>query len=328
MRPRAPLAPLLALSLLLATPSLSAQPKPTPSAATAPSSPSPPPVEEAAPDSPRASVKRFLDLCRAGEYGEAAGYLDLTDVQKPDGAQLARRLQAVLDRQLWVNLDKISPRAQGDHNDHLPIGVEEIGAVPGSGGPEPVRLVRRHFPEGTRWIFSRSTVERIANWFSRLPDRWLQEIMPERLMRSGPEGLLWWQWIALPVLFLLALGAGKALGYGTRLALARVVARTKVKWDDELLERLGGPLTLVWAITAVDLALPRVALYPPAQEFMARVLHASFFVGMFWFVERSIDVAGFSQLGHTGKLASAVKGGARLDVSSNSQTLAGAIILP
>lgn len=288
---RAPVGPLLALSLLLATPAVDAQPRPAPTAAATAPAPAPP-VEEAAPDSPRASMKRFFDLCRAGEYGEAAGYLDLSEAEKPQGAQLARRLKVVLDRQIWIKLESISPRPQGDHNDRLPAGVEEIGTVPGPTGREPVRLVRRHFPDGTRWLFSRSTVDRVDDWFGRLPHRWLQEYMPERLMRSGPEDLLWWQWIALPFLFLVALAAGKILGYGTRLAISRVVARAKVTWDDDLLARLGGPLTLVWAIAAVDFALPSVALYPPAQEFMERVLRAGFFVGMFWFVERGIDVIG------------------------------------
>jgi MscS family membrane protein len=293
MRPRASIGPLLALCLLVATPPLAAQPRPAPPpAATAPAPAAAPPVEEAAPDSPRASVKRFLELCKAGEYAEAAAYLDLTEVQKPDGAQLARRLKAVLDRQIWIKLESISPLPQGDPLDKLPAGVEEIGSIPGPGGAEPVRLVRRHFPEGTRWLFSRTTVERIDDWYSRLRDRWLQEYMPQILLRAGPEDLLWWQWIALPVLFLLALGAGNVLGYLTRLVIGRVVARTKTTFDDHLLKRLGGPLTLVWAVAAVDLALPHIALYPPAEAFMARVLRAGFFLGVFWFVERGIDVVG------------------------------------
>ncbi|MFT3776519.1 MAG: hypothetical protein QM820_65090 [Minicystis sp.] len=91
---------LLALSLLVAAPAAAAaaQPKPAPAAITP--APAPAPVEPGAPDSPRASVKRFLDLCRVGEYAEAAVYLDLAEAQKPEGAQLARRLKAVLDRQI------------------------------------------------------------------------------------------------------------------------------------------------------------------------------------------------------------------------------------
>jgi MscS family membrane protein len=289
---RALVAPFVALSLLAAAPAAAAQPKPAPSAvAPAPSAVAPPP-EDAAPDSPRVSVRRFLELCRAGEYGEAAAYLDLSDAQKPDGPQLARRLKAVLDAQIWIKVESISGKPGGDPDDKLPAGVEELGTVPGASGPEPVRLVRRHFADGTRWIFSRNTVDHIDDWYGRLRDRWLREYLPDPLLRPGPHELLWWQWIALPVLFLLAVGAGNVLAWISRLLLGRVVARTKATWDDALLARLGGPLTLIWAVAAVDLALPKLALYPPADAFMGRVVTAGFYLALFWFMERSIDIAG------------------------------------
>jgi MscS family membrane protein len=278
---------------LLAPATAAAQPKPAPvptAAATAAPAPAPAPAEEVAPDSPRASVKRFLALCRAGEYGEAATYLDLPDARKPEGALLARRLKAVLDGQIWVKLENISAKPLGDHKDKLPAGVEEIGVIPGPNGPEPVRLVRRHTTDGQRWIFSRSTIAHIDAWYGRLRDRWLRDYLPDRLLRPGPHELLWWQWIALPVLFALALAAGNILGFVTRKVLGRVVSSTKASWDDALLSRLGAPLTLLWAVVAVDLALPRIALYPPAEAFMGGVVTAGFYVAVFWLIERGIDV--------------------------------------
>ena len=71
-----------------------------------------------------------------------------------EAAALAENL---LDRELFGKIESISPKSYGDPNDHLPAGVEEVGQIPGPNGPEPVRLVRRHLPEGARWIFSRAT---------------------------------------------------------------------------------------------------------------------------------------------------------------------------
>ena len=286
---------LLASSLLAATPADAAQPKPVPTLPTlappAPPAPSPPPTP-VAPDSPRASVEHFFELSRVGENAEAAGYLDLSEAQKPEGAQLARRLKAVLDRQIWIDVERISPLPMGAHVDKLPAGVEEIGTIPGPNGPQPVRLVRRSHPDGARWIFSRSTVDHIDEWYGRLSDRWLQEHLPERLLRTGPRALQYWQWIALPILFVVALLAGKLLGWVTRLALGRVMARNSAR-----LRRLRGPLTVMWAIGVVYLVLPSLALYPPAQAFMRSVLRTGLFVAMFWLVERSIDVAAARVLG-------------------------------
>src|SRR6185437_13744613 len=199
MRLHALLAPLAALALLVADPlpaqayrhqdpapgapsaAPSAAPQHAPSAAPprAPApAPAPTPATEEAPDSPRASVRRFLDLCKDGELTEAAGYLDLPDAQKPAGAQLARHLKAVLDRHLWGKVETLSPLSLGDPADHLPAGVELVGNVPGPNGPEPVRLIRRHYPDGPRWIFSRTTVEHIETWYGRLHGRWVDDHFP------------------------------------------------------------------------------------------------------------------------------------------------------
>jgi MscS family membrane protein len=260
-------------------PAASAEP-PTAAAASSPEIP---------PDSPRASVKHYLDLCRAAEYGEAAEYLDLPEHMRAAGPELARKLKAVLDRQIWVKLEDISPASQGKESDKLPPGVEEIGAVPGRTGQEPVRLVRRRGPDGIRWVFSRSTVERIPDWYSRLRDRWLQDYLPEALLRPGPQELVGWQWIALPLLFGVALVVGKLLGYATRRLLGRIAKGAKVGWDRSFLARLSAPLTFAWALVAVSLALPVVGLYPPAEAFMERIVRAGFLIALFWAANRGID---------------------------------------
>jgi MscS family membrane protein len=247
-------------------------------------------------------VKRFFDLCAAGEYAEAATYLDLPDARKSEGPELARKLRAVVDRQLLGKLDNISPLSAGKTADRMPPGVDEITSVSGLNGPEPVRLVRRHFPDGTRWIFSRATVDHIDGWYGRLREKWQEELLPRALLRPGPKDVLWWQWIALPILFALALGAGLVLGWVTRLVIARLVPSSAASDPDDkeaprhgkraLAARLRGPLTLVWAVAGVDLAVPYLLLYPTAQAFIDRLMRAALFLGFVWFVTRCVDMAG------------------------------------
>ena len=305
-RPRRRAAPAGSLLLVVAALTCAAAPAlaqapPGVVAAAASSVATPPPapaVPEAAPDSPRASLKRFLDLCRAGEYADAAEYLDLAEADKSRGPLLARHLNAVLERRLGGKLDEISPLALGNPSDRLPPGVEEIGGVAGRAGPEPVRLIRRNGPNGPRWVFSRNSVDKIEDWYGHLRDRWLQDLLPEQLLRRGPKDLVWWQWIALPLLFAAALGLGHALGYLTRLALGAVAKRTKAKWDQSLLTRLGAPLTLAWAVAAVDLAYPFLEVFPSAEAFIERVLRAGFFLALFWFAIRGIEITGERVLEH------------------------------
>ena len=306
-RPRRRAAPagsslfLVAALALVAAPALADNPHPTAvvtAAGSASTTPPPPAAPEPASDSPRASLKRFLDLCRAGEYADAAEYLDLAEADKSRGPLLARHLNAVLDRRLGGKLEEISPLTLGNRSDKLPPGVEEIAGVAGRSGIEPVRLIRRTGAEGGRWVFSRSSVEKIEDWYGHLRDRWLQDHLPEVLLRRGPKDLVWWQWIALPLLFAAAVVLGNVLGYLTRRALVGLTALTKARWDPTLLTRFGAPLTLAWAVAAVDVAYPFLELFPVAEAFLERVLRAGFFLALFWFAIRGIEITGERVLDH------------------------------
>jgi MscS family membrane protein len=307
-RPRRRAAPagssifLVAALALVAAPALADPPRPTAvvvAAGSASATPPAPVVPEAAPDSPRASLKRFLDLCRGSEYADAAEYLDLAEADKSRGPLLARHLNAVLERRLGGKLDEVSPLPLGNAGDKLPPGVEEIGGITGrSGNNEAVRLLRRTGPDGVRWVISRSSVEKIEDWYAHLRDRWLQDHLPEVLLRRGPKDLVWWQWIALPLLFAAAVVLGNVLGYLTRRAVGAIAARTKTKWDQSLLTRFGAPLTLAWAVAAVDLAYPFLELFPAAEAFIERVLRAGFFLALFWFAIRGIEITGERVLEH------------------------------
>lgn len=263
-----------------------AQPKPAPSAVASAAV-----EEEVSPDSPRAMVARFYELCAAGEYAEAARSIDLDEAQRANSALAARRLKAVLDRSLRLKLADISPKAQGNDRDGLSHDLEEIGVVRGPHKADPVRLVKRRTAEGARWIFARSTADKIDAWYIALDDRWQEEVLPERLLRPGPRGVLLWQWVALPILFLLGLGAGMVLGRITRAIVRRIVARTETTWDDALVDKLGPPLTLTWAVAAVHVGYPFLSLAVDATAFLGRMIRAGYFIAVLWLLFRMVDVA-------------------------------------
>ncbi|AKT41026.1 mechanosensitive ion channel family protein [Chondromyces crocatus] len=254
--------------------------------ATTPPAPVEPAIPEA-PDSPRASMREFFKLAREGRFDEAARYLDVPP--KGNGPQLAQRLKAVLDRNLWIDPGDLSPLSLGDPKDG--VGVEELGTIPGAPKGDTVRLVRRVEGTTARWVFSRATVERVDSWYSRLDDRWLREILPEALLRPGPRELLWWQWLALPLLCLTGWLVGKLLSFLSQLTFGRVVARTEIQLDDQLLERSRGPVTFSVAIGVVAVGTSWLGLYGPAENFINRVLSAAFFIAIFWAALRVIDAS-------------------------------------
>ncbi len=258
-------------------------------------SPTPATVAEPAaeaPDSPRTSVRAFLELtARRGDYARAARYLVLPAGEAGRGAEMAWRLRAVLERHLHIDLDSVSPVSEGNAVDALPPGVDAVGQVPdGRGGKDSLFVVRTRDAAGPFWAFSRQTVSHIDGWYEALPDRWARDWLPEALQRRGPGDLLWWQWLALPALLLVALGGGRALGAVTGGVLRRLTERTPTQWDDRLLERAAPALTLLWATAVAALLLPRLALLPDANAYARSALGGLATLAVFWALWRSVDV--------------------------------------
>ena len=248
--------------------------------------------EEVAADSPRAAMTRFLDFCRKGDLDAAAAYIDLPNSKKSRRAELARRLKAVLDRHDWLDPDSLSPERFGDRTDGLPYGIDRVGKVPGrrAGREDPVYIRRHGGEEG--WVFSTNTARRIDGWYERLEGLWALEHLPEPLLRPGPRELLWWQWVALPLMTVVGWLLGLALAYFLRRVARRITDRTAVVWDDDLVHRLRGPIILTLTLGIVFLLLPLLALYEPAEAFVHRTLRTGVFLAFFWALLRTADVSG------------------------------------
>jgi len=286
----------LAALVLALSPLPSRAQAPTPAAA---AEPSPSPIAEEAqepgaqvsPESPRASVAAFLDLSGRGRYDEAARYLLLDDAQEKNKARLAERLRAVLDRRLPLDIEAVSADANGRQDDGLPPGTESLGSIPeAQGGQDPVYLVRVQDEAGVHWAFSRRTVAHVDEWYDALEDRWIREHLPEVLLRHGPRGLLWWQWLALPLLALVGWIGGRILGPLTRGILQRLVLKTPTEWDDQILARTAPALTLLWATLVMAALLPSLALLPAAHALVRSVLSAGVLVAFFWALWRTTNV--------------------------------------
>jgi MscS family membrane protein len=282
---------LFVVSLLLVVgPRASAEPPAQP-APTATASAAPRPEETIDIDSPRASLSEYLSACDRGDYAAAAEYLELVPGESARGPDLARKLKAVLDRHLSLELESISAESSGSRADGLGVSTDEIGKIPDAKGkPQPVRLVRRQRNGGDRWVFANATVQNVDGWFGVLPHRWMLDHLPEPLLRPGPRGVLRWQWIALPLLALASLLFGAAISRLVVPVLRVIAARTPAKWDDAIIGRLGGPLALAAAVGVSYVALPVLALYPSADRFVRGMLRTSFFVAFFWTLLRSVDV--------------------------------------
>jgi len=258
------------------------------SAASSDASSAAPPLEEkAAPDSPRFAMSEFTRLTRSGDYEKAARYLDLSTVDSSDGPVLAKRLRDVLDRHLFVDVEKLSPNPHGNTDDGSPPDRDELGNVPSvAGKPEPVTIVRRVDRSGARWVFSANTVAQIDAWYDHLENRWLLERLPKWSLRFGPRELRWWQWLALAPLMLSGFLVGLVISRLSRLALKYWLPTRST----EISGKLRGPSTLAWAVITSYALLPWLGLYEPAEAFIRRGLSAAFLVALFWALWRAVEL--------------------------------------
>ena len=109
----------------------------------------------------------------------------------------------VLDRYVGVDPSALSPEPAGDPDDGLPTRVDEVGHVPGATpAGDPVRITRRAYPDGTRWVFTRATVRNIDGWYDRLEGKWVRGHLPQWWLQPWAKGLLRWQWASLAVCLL------------------------------------------------------------------------------------------------------------------------------
>lgn len=294
---------MLALCTLVA-PALAAQERPdsvSDTTRSARDSAPPPPVDEdvTAPRSPRASVAAFLALTNAGRYDSAATYLAVAPGGTTDGAALARQLRAVLDRRLRLDLDKVSGQVAGDTTDGLPPGVDRLGVIVGANGDSAsVRLVRRaaaSVASGAtltpEWRFGASTVERIPAWYDALEGRWALETLPAPLLEAGPAGILWWQWIGLGVLLILAYLLGTLAARLVRGVAGRLVSRTQVTWDDAILERMTGPLGIAATFLILSALVKLLGLAAAPEARVYQLIRGALFIDFFWALWRLVDVA-------------------------------------
>ncbi len=244
--------------------------------------------ENVAPDSPRAALTDFNRLTRVGDYAKAVRYLDLSSVDQSDGPLLAKHLREVLDRHLWIDVEKLSPNAHGNEDDGLAPDRDELGNVPSATGkPEPVVIVRRVDRAGPRWVFAANSVAHIEDWYEHLENRWLLERLPKWALGFGPHELRWWQWLALLPL----LAGGWLVGFVITRVSRFAIVHVMPEHSAETARKLRGPATLAWLIGTCYAALPWLGLYEPADAYVRRWFSASLLVAFFWALWKAVELS-------------------------------------
>ncbi len=243
---------------------------------------------------PRGTVLEFLRAAQDHNFAAAAQYLEAGEgAASPANAgsrTLASELKTVLDRRLDINLAAISDDPQGNMTDGLPPDTELIGTVATDQGSVPVTLHRVSVSGSEIWLFSAETLARIPAVFRSIAPSVIERNLPDVLTQTHIFGAAVWRWIAL--LLLLPVAAGLALLI-TKIVLwmgTQFARRTSTDVDDEILQKLRGPLRLFLFVSVFHpgmLLLSLPLLMRQAIGDLETMVAASAFA---WLLLRAIDI--------------------------------------
>jgi len=152
---------------------------------------------------PRSAVRGFLDAVGDRDYEKAADYLDLSRVDA-DGAELARQLEVVLDKTIWIDLSTLSDARDGVQGDGLSGRLERIGTVDVKDRPVSILLSHTQGANPPAWRFAAETVSEIPSLYQQYGYGPLGTYLPDVFFELRPLDLQLWQWFALIALVLVA----------------------------------------------------------------------------------------------------------------------------
>ncbi|MBW2722224.1 MAG: mechanosensitive ion channel family protein [Deltaproteobacteria bacterium] len=248
------------------------------------------PEDEFGRGSPRGTVKGYLAACREGDYEKAANYLDLRRIPG-DGPTLARQLQIILSRTLWVDVDVLSQEHAGRSNDGLPPYRDRLGTINKKAGKVDILLQSVPREDGvTIWKIAGVTVAQVPDLYNEFGYGGLEHFLPKIFFELQFLDIALWQWIGLLVLVLLAAVVSWFLTVFVVRLLGTVVAFTKTTIDDKMRVEAAGPIRLAIAVLLFRTGLVPLGLGVKATEFISSLLSALFIVAVTWLLLRVTNV--------------------------------------
>ncbi|HEY0714842.1 MAG TPA: mechanosensitive ion channel family protein [Polyangia bacterium] len=118
--------------------------------------------------------------------------------------------------------------------------------------------------------------------------------VPESLRAAGPRGLYLWQWVAMPVIVLMAAAIGVILGRLSRWVVEALTRRTSARWDDQLLALISGPLCWLWGILSARGLVAFLDLPTKSAETLHKWLRTGTLLVIFWVIFQLVAAFGKS----------------------------------
>ncbi|MEL6115700.1 mechanosensitive ion channel family protein [Photobacterium sp. SP02] len=220
-------------------------------------------------DTPRGALKGFLEAVYEQDYTKAAKYLDLRYMPKEmsarNGEEYARKLHAIIERNLWINLQDIDDTPAGDLDDLLPDYRESFGNINVKNAE--VSLLLQQVPSkklGKIWKVSNATVALVPSLYEELG----YSPLTEWFIQNVPDGYLFKLSLWEMTFLFTCLLASFAIVTPVCLITAWLVRKTDIKMKDDLAGLIAKPLLFFTALGLDHLLLSNATLTANARALL------------------------------------------------------------
>ena len=216
---------------------------PNPSAPTAAPTPAPTPPPPIRSDAPRPTEQSgFLRAAEAQDYARAAKYLD-SNLSEPKSEELALKLKSLLDLGTATDFVTLSRQNEGNVEDEFRVSREKIAVVTTSAGQLDILLNRVAHPnEGSIWLFSRETLDRVPSFYASTQHKDFSRHFPAWTSRVRFLSIPVWRWSGLLIAILLDLLIASLLTRFVRRILRISLRRRLTPNVDSAIVKLNGPI--------------------------------------------------------------------------------------
>jgi MscS family membrane protein len=235
---------------------------------------------------PRGSAVGFLEAAAKFDFEKASQYLDVrnlpAEISDIGGHELARQLNHVISRNVWLDDYRISDSPEGEKGDGLPGYRDQLVVIKTKDGKEhPIWLQRVPRADGEQiWKISNRSVALVPELY----DEFSYPEQVEKIRKWFPEdasflGLEAFKWFIMVTIVLLCWPILWLVGW----ALSRVFSSPKRETYPLVKKAFTGPLVFIGLVAIAGLVIQKLGAGAYAQSVMqAKTLVVIAVIWMLW----------------------------------------------
>ena len=246
-------------------------------------------------DSPQSSVVAFLEAAHSKDYAKAMRYLDLRNMPESarlsGGAELARELETILDRDTRFDVGNLSRNPEGDQADNLAPDRDRVDTFKVNSQTLELDLERAKLHSGIQvWLFSSDSIQHIPIVAQMTDNSAIERHLPLPLVNWQIIDTPLWSWIGLALLALALAAFSKWLSRFVLWLTRQVVSRVAPNWNLNILEAFLGPLRMLLSVSLFRAGMDWFGPSALLRLYLGRLLALLFFGGVFCLCAVVIDL--------------------------------------